>query len=269
MENQIPDSDENSMASIPRALREEEQLALIWGEQDYQDHEQTMHELIDHIVGLRSRIMDLRTQIENLWDRFVSLTLERILAAQIRELLDELDGGIHAFSLRLVEMDCEIDRLRARVQERQRSLESKIALLEPLAHRTSTQNHLNMMLARVEGLEAYLLGKKDVTPEAYDLHYKRHTTAPGDLLYIRIRLLTTQVAINASNRSKQLSELGAALATLLPEVEQLKTALALLIARIECVSDLSRYWLAYLDIADQKKPDPLQQYHGGEDQISR
>ena len=68
-----------------------------------------------------------------------------------------------------MEADCEIDRLRADIQERRRGLEERLALLEPLAHRTSTQNHLGMMLSRVEGLEAYLLGKKDVTPEAYEL----------------------------------------------------------------------------------------------------
>ncbi len=103
-------------------------------------------------------------------------------------------------------------------------------------------------------MEAYLLGKKDVAPEAYNLHYRRHTTAPGDLLYIRIRLLTTRVAITAANRSKQLSEFDLELAALLPETERLKAELAVLLARVECMSELSRYWLAYLNIA-REQPD--------------
>ena len=159
---------------------------------------------------------------------------------------------MHSLSQGLVEADCEIDRLRADIQERRRGLEERLTLLEPLAHRTSTQNHLGMMLSRVEGLEAYLLGKKDVTPEAYEMHYKRHTTAPGDLLYLRIRLLTTRVAITAANYSRQLSELSFELTALLPEIERLKTDMATLMTRVECVSDLSRYWLAYLDIATTK-----------------
>jgi len=251
MENQISDPDENSMAGVPYAFREEEQLAHIWSDQDHKEHEQAMRELADSIAESRSQIQDLRVQIETLWDRFVTLTLERILSDEIRAFLDELEASIQSFILQLVERDCELDRLRARVQKRQRLLEERIVLLEPLAHRTSTQNHLNMMLARVEGLEAYLLGRKDVTPEAYDLHYKRHTNAPGDLLYLRIRLLTTRIAIIASNRSRLLSELGAELAVLAPEVERLKVDLATLTTRTECVSDLSRYWLAYLDVASQ------------------
>ena len=39
-------------------------------------------------------------------------------------------------------------------------LKEKITVLEPLAHRTSTQNHLSMMLARVEGLEALYRASK-------------------------------------------------------------------------------------------------------------
>ena len=84
------------------------------------------------------------------------------------------------------------------------------------------------------------------------MHYKRHTTAPGDLLYLRIRLLTTRVAITAANYSRQLSELAFELTALLPEIERLKTDMATLMTRVECVSDLSRYWLAYLDIAPTK-----------------
>ena len=143
-----------------------------------------------------------------------------------------------------------MDRIRARIHDRRRVLAEKTALLEPLAHRTSTQNHLNMMLSRVEGLEAYLLGRKDVPVQSYDLHYKRHTNAPGDLLYLRVRLLTTRIAIVAANRSRHLGELDAGLTESLHEVEQLKVDLATFTARLECISEMSRYWLAYLDIAN-------------------
>lgn len=55
-----------------------------------------------------------------------------------------------------------------------------------------------------------------MTPEAYEMHYKRHTTAPGDLLYLRVRLLTTRIAIIASNRSRYLHEIGRGVVALLP-----------------------------------------------------
>ncbi len=244
-----PETDEAMIAGISYVIKEEEQLAKVWSTQDRAEHMRSVRESVELACSLRQRLEKLRVQPDSVWERFVTLTLERALSEQLREFLDEIDLEIQGSSQQLVEVDCEIDRLRARVQERRRCLEEKIAVLEPLAHRTSTQNHLSMMLARVEGLEAYLLGKKDVAPEAYEMHYKRHTNASGDLLYLRVRLLTTRIAIIASNRSKQLSEFDVALATLLPEVEQLKADLAALTARIECMSELSRYWLAYLDIA--------------------
>ncbi|HHW75586.1 MAG TPA: hypothetical protein GX399_00890 [Xanthomonadaceae bacterium] len=254
VESLAAETDDNAAAGMSYVLREEEQLAQVWSARDRVEHERSVRDSIERIGGLRRQLEGLRAQTDPIWERFVTLTLERLLSEQLREFLDGIDSEIQGLSQRSVEMDCEIDRLRAYIQERRRGLEEKIALLEPLAHRTSTQNHLNMMLARVEGLEAYLLGKKDVAPEAYNLHYRRHTTAPGDLLYIRIRLLTTRVAITAANRSKQLSEFDLELAALLPETERLKAELAVLLARVECMSELSRYWLAYLNIA-REQPD--------------
>lgn len=252
MEIQTPENEEGALIGASYVLKEEEQLAQIWSVQDRIGYERKARETGDRISGLRQRLEQLRARIETLWERFVTLTLERILSDQLREFLDEVELDIQNLSQRLVETDCEIDRLRADIQEQRRGLEERIAMLEPLAHRTSTQNHLSMMLSRVEGLEAYLLGKKDVTPEAYEMHYKRHTTAPGDLLYLRIRLLTTKVAIAAANYSRQLSELTFELTALLPEIERLKTDMATLMNRVECMSDLSRYWLAYLDITIKK-----------------
>ncbi|HRD65023.1 MAG TPA: hypothetical protein PKY50_02615 [Candidatus Competibacter sp.] len=252
METPTSEIDDGATAGMSYVLREEEQLAQAWNTRDRAEHERNVRDNIDRINGIRQLVEGLRAQSDSIWERFVTLTLERLLSEQLREFLDQIEAEILTLSQQLVEADCEIDRLRARLQERRRSLEEKIATLELMAHRTSTQTHLNMMLARVEGLEAYLLGKKDVTPEAYDFHYKRHTTLPGDLLYIRVRLLTTRVAIAASNRSKQLSELDAELAALLPEAEHLKADLAILMTRVESMNELSRYWLAYLDIAREK-----------------
>lgn len=234
-------------------LREEEQLAQVWSEADRTEHEHSVREIIDRLGGVRQLVEVVRIRSDSIWERFITLTLERLLSNQLREFLDGVDVQILALSQQMVEADCEIDRLRARVQKRRSWLEEKIAALEPMAHRTSTQTHLNMMLARVEGLEAYLLGRKDVAPEAYEYHYKRHTTLPGDLLYIRVRLSTTRIAILASNRSKQLGELDTELVGLLPEIDRYKSALTALVTRIECISEISRYWLAYLDIAGDEK----------------
>jgi chromosome segregation ATPase len=247
-----PETDDGSPVGMSYVLREEAQLTMVWSDQDLAEHQQSMQTRIAQIDGLSQSLDQLRSHIDTLWERFVTLTMERILSEQIREFLDEIAEEITGLSQQAVEADCEIDRLRARLRESRRVLEDKIALLEVLAHRTSTQNHINMMLARVEGLEAYLLGRKDVAPEVFDLHYKRHTTAPSDLLYLRIRLLTTRIATIAANRGKQLGDFNDELVALLTDAERLKTGLAALLIRIECMSELSRYWLAYLDIAGEK-----------------
>jgi len=252
VESLIAETDDAGIG-MSYVLREEEQLAQVWSEADRADHEHSVRDIIDRLGGVRQLVEVVRIRSDSIWERFITLTLERLLSSQLRDFLDEVDVGILALSQQMVEADCEIDRLRARLQNRQRWLEEKIATLEPMAHRTSTQTHLNMMLARVEGLEAYLLGRKDVTPEAYDYHYKRHTTLPGDLLYIRVRLSTTRIALLAANRSQQLHELDAELGGLLAEIDRVKSALTSLATRMECISEISRYWLAYLDIAGGEK----------------
>jgi uncharacterized coiled-coil protein SlyX len=234
---------------MPYVLKEETLLAQVWQAQDRAEFERGMREIGSQFGGLRQRIEGLRAQTDTIWERFVTLTLERILSEQLREFIDEIGVELQELNVHLVETDCEIDRIRARVRERRRWLGEKFTLLESLAHRTSTQNHINMMLARVEGLEAYLLGRKDVPLQPYEIHYKRHATVPSDLLYLRIRLLTTRIASIASNRSRQLSEFDAELSAHLPEAERLKTELTTLVTRVECISELTRYWLAYLDIS--------------------
>jgi DNA repair exonuclease SbcCD ATPase subunit len=244
--NQVEDS--IGPASISYILKEGEQMAQIWNAQDRAEYEQSVREILERMVGLRQGFEPLRAQTDAIWERFSTLALERVFSRQLREFLEGIEAELQDLDLRLVGTDCEVDRLRTRIQERRRVLEEKIAVLEPLAHRTSTQSHISMMLSRVAGLEAHLLGKKDMALEDGEAEDTRHPTAPGDLLYLRIRLLTTRIAIIASNRSKHLSELDAGLATLLPEVERIRTDTTTLLTRIECVKDLSRYWLAYLDI---------------------
>ena len=143
-----------------------------------------MREIADRFQATRQRLDSVRNQIDTLWERFIILTLERILSGQLREFLDEIDTDMEDVSPQLIELDCEIDRLRAHIQERRRWLGEKTAVLEPLAHRTSTQNYLALMMGRVEGLEAYLLGRKDVTPATGELHYRRNTTLPLSLIHI-------------------------------------------------------------------------------------
>ena len=252
VETPVVDVDDGAPGGLSYVLREEAQLAQVWTAQDRAEYGRNIREIADRFQATRQRLDGVRNQIDTLWERFIILTLERILSGQLREFLDEIDADLENVSPQLIELDCEIDRLRAHIQERRRWLGEKTAVLEPLAHRTSTQNYLALMMGRVEGLEAYLLGRKDVAPESGELHYRRHTTLPNDLLYLRVRLLTTRIAITASNRSKQLAELDTELAALLTEVERLKTELAPLMTRFEGVNNLSRYWIAYLDITVPK-----------------
>jgi uncharacterized coiled-coil protein SlyX len=235
-------------ASLPHGFKEEALIAEIWSAQDRAAHEQGVREILDRIVGLRQSLERLRARTDTLWERFSTLALERVLSGRLREFLDGIDVELQELDQYLVETDCEIDRLRTGARERRRVLEEKMAVLEPLAHRTTTQSHISMMLSRVEGLEAALLDKKDLAPDEGERHDQRPATVPGDLLYLRVRLLTTRIAIIASNRGKHLSELQAGLAALLTDVERIKTDMVALLTRADCIRDLSRYWLAYLDI---------------------
>lgn len=255
MDTPIADADDG-VAGMSYVLKEEAQLAQAWSAKDQIALDRGEREITDRLGSTRLCLENLRARIDALWERFVTRSLDRILSQQLREFIDELDVEVQELTQLLTEADCEMDRIRARIQERRRVLTQKITLLEPLAHRTSTENHLNMMLARVEGLEAYLLGRKDVPSQSYDLHYKRHTNASSDLLYLRVRLLTTRIAVNAANLSRRLAELDARFAASLLDTEQLKTELATLAARIECMNELSRYWLMYLDIAVGQTDDP-------------
>lgn len=251
MDTPITDDDNNAddkMAGMSYVLKEEAQLAQAWSAKDQIEHDHGEREITNRLNASQFRFENLRTRVDVLWERFVTLSLDRIMSPQLREFLDELDTEAQDLTQMLTEVDCEMDRIRVRIHERRRVLAQKTALLEPLAHRTSTENHLNMMLGRVEGLEAYLLGRKDVPSQSYDMHYKRHTNAPSDLLYLRVRLLTTRIAVNAANLSRRLAELDTQLAASLLDTEQLKTNLAPLSARIECITEQSRYWLMYLDI---------------------
>lgn len=252
MDTLIAETDDGAAAGMSYVLKEEAQLAQIWNTQDQAGHECAIQEIADRFSGVRQRLEGIRPLADTAWERFITLTLERILSDHLRGFLDEIGEEMQTATQQLTEVDCEIDRIRSCIYDRRRVLAEKISLLESLAHRTSTQNHLSMMLTRVEGLESYLLGRKDVPPQSYEMHYKRHTNAPGDLLYLRVRLLTTRIASVAANRSRHLGELDTGLTESLLEIEQLKLSLAAFIARIECMSDITRYWLAYLNIATEQ-----------------
>ena len=251
----IQNEEEAAPASLSYVLKEGAMMAQTWSLQDRVVHERNVRDILDRIAGLRQDLEQLRAQTDTLWERFSTMALERVLAGELRDFLDGLDVELQDLNLRLIGTDCEIDRVRARVQEQRRVLEDKIAVLEPLAHRTSTQSHIGMMLSRVEGLEASLLNLKDQPPDEGAEQAPHQTNVPGDLLYLRIRLLTTRIALVASNRSKYLSELNTGLSTLLSDVERIKTDMATLLTRADCIKDLSRYWLAYLDIAQSVKSE--------------
>ncbi len=241
---------DGAISGLSYLLREEEQLAQVWTIQDRAECEQRIQDIANQFTAVRQRLEELRAQTDTLWERFTMLTLERILAGQLREFLDELDTELYDLNPQLTEVDCAIDRLRMDVQEQRRRLGKKIVMLETLAHRTSSLNHLNMMLNRLEGLGAHLLGRTEVLPEGGERHPRQRTDLPGDLLYLRVRLLTTRLALIASNQARQLSAFDTELMVLLPDVERLKVDLGALTTRIECVNGLSRYWLAYLDLTE-------------------
>lgn len=256
METDLTQTEEEAApVSLSYVLKEGAMMAQTWSLQDRVAHERSVRDILDRIAGLRQDLEQLRSQTDTLWERFNTMVLERVLAGELREFLDGLDVELQDLNLRLIGVDCEIDRVRARVQEQRRVLEDKMAVLEPLAHRTSTQSHIGMMLSRVEGLEASLLDKDDPASGEGAAQKPRPTNVPGDLLYLRIRLLTTRIALVASNRSKYLSELNTSLSTLMSDVERIKTDMATLLTRADCMKDLSRYWLAYLDIAQSAKSE--------------
>lgn len=242
---------DGAMTSLSYLRREEEQLAQVWTVQDRTECEQHIQNIAEQFSAVRQRLEELRSQTDTLWERLIMLTLERILSGQLREFLDELDTELYEVNPQLIALECAIDRLRIGVQEQRRALEEKIIALETLAYRTSSLNHLNMMLGRLEGLEAHLLGRQEEAfPEGSEQQQHRQTSLPGDLLYLRVRLLTTRLALIASNQARQLSAFDSKLMILLPDVERLKVDLGALTSRIECINGLSRYWLAYLDLTE-------------------
>ncbi len=245
------DSIESSTtSSISCVLKEEMQLAHAWSARDQMEHDHGEREIADRLIATRYRLENLRARVDVIWERFITLSLDRIISQQLRAFLDELDGETQDLVVMITELDCEIDRIRVRVQDRQRALAQKTAQLEPLAHRAFIEAHFNMMLGRVEGLESCLSGLKvkEQTPQPSDLQDRLHTRAPGDLLYLRIRLLTTRIAVKAANLCRHLVDLDAQLATSLLNIEQLKTLLTPLATRIECLAEQARYWLLYLEI---------------------
>ena len=155
------ETDDGAQVGLSYARKEETLLEQAWLEQDYAQYEQDVQKITGQSVRVRQSLDVLRTQIDPIWEQFATLALERIRSDRLRDFLDEIDNELRRLNLALVEVNCELDRNRARVQERRRWLEAKQTALEALAHRTSTLNHINMMLSRVEGLETYLLGKPE------------------------------------------------------------------------------------------------------------
>lgn len=54
---------------------------------------------------------DQRAQTDAIWERFITLTLERILSERLREFLDGMEAELQELDQRLVGTDCEIPPL--------------------------------------------------------------------------------------------------------------------------------------------------------------
>ena len=92
MEPLTPETDDSTAASMSYVLREEEQLAQVWSDADRAEHDRSVREGIERTGGIRQLVGGLRARSDSIWERFVTLTLERLLSEQLREFLDQIDA---------------------------------------------------------------------------------------------------------------------------------------------------------------------------------
>ncbi len=240
-------SDGGEEAYGPSLAEQERQLEQIWSEQDRHEHHQKMRAFEETIVSLRSRIDPIRVPADTLWDQFVSLALEKILKQQLEPFLERLQLEAEALNVEMTETSNGMDTLLAKITEYQRTLDDKVKALGIMAHPISTENHLSMMISRVVGLEAYLLGKQPGKLDTHENHLKkRDTTVPNDLLYLRVRLVTTRFAVIAAQKCKQVADTALELHDLLARVERLKAELTIIMTRMACFHDQTEYWSAFM-----------------------
>jgi len=240
-------------------IEQQKQLEQDWSDQDLQQHNATIRALDDAVVNLRAEIDSVRARTDTVWDHFVSLGLASILKQDGKAFLTEVLTKSADLASAIVEVTSNRDKLMRQVADYRQCLDRKIAQLEAKAHRISTQNHLSMMLSRISGLEAYLLGRKcDYSVAAKEAGpRKRSSNVPSDLLYLRVRLWTTHLAVLSSRKNKEVIDARESLDRLRCSIERLRTELAGIETRFACLTDLLEYWLAYLEIPDEHHAEPI------------
>lgn len=93
----IQTEDDGTPASLSYVFKEEEQMAQVWSANDRAEHEQGVRRLMDSILSLRHDLEGLRYQTDTIWERFITLTLERMQSDRLREFLDEVDLELQEF----------------------------------------------------------------------------------------------------------------------------------------------------------------------------
>lgn len=231
-------------------IEQQKQLEQDWSDQDLQQHNAQLRGFDEALARLRAQIDAVRTQTDTVWDHFVSLGLAKLLKQDPKTFLTEVLGQSADLASRIVEVASSRDNLMLQIAEYRRALDRKITQLEGKAHRISVENHLSMMLSRISGLESYLLGRRtDYSAAAKEAGpRKRESNVPSDLLYLRVRLWTTHLAVLSSRKSKEVIDARESLNNLRCTVEHLRTELAGIETRFACLTDQVEYWLAFLDI---------------------
>lgn len=246
-------------ADVNESLIDQEQrIERVWSDNDRRQYREKIREFEETVSDLRNRIEEIRTQADSIWDNFVSLSLEMIMQQKhdFRRFLENLQIEADTLTPEVLNTTSRIDTLLADIAGYQRLMGRKIGLLESMAHRISTQNHLNMMIARVSGLETQLLGRKSVDAAQKSpllSTRKLEVNIPSDLLYLRVRLRTTRASMMAARYTKQVADTGPALYSLLFRAERMRSDLTVISTRMACLNDQAGYWLAYLDMPDDHK----------------
>lgn len=251
-----PTTPQENAAEVDDTLSDEERrLEQVWSVQDRQDYREKVLAFEEIINDLKARIEEIRAQGDNLWDRFVSLALEKMMKQNLRDFLGDLQGETDTLTPLLTEATARIDKLTTDIAGYQRFLGKKVVLLEAMTHRISTHNHLNMMMARIAGLEEHLLGKKQAAKKSSqeDVPRRLEVNVPSDLLYLRVRLRTTRSASLAARYSKEVGETQPALYSLLFRADRLRADLLIVSTRMACLHDQAEYWQAYLEMPDNDR----------------
>ena len=241
-----PEVSTGTLSTLAFVSHEEEWLSRTWSAQDQADHEHAVRRCGEELADVRQRLEALRITTGLLWERLLTLALERIRTGGLGALLEDTSLELHGLDQRLAETECALDRLRVSLHQRRQRLAEKIASINPLTQRSSLQEHINLMVERVDQLENHLAALRQPVAKSGDL--PATDAASEALMYLRVRLLTTRLDILAADLSRQLGARDAELTALWPDLERLRMDLAALLARISTLQELTRYWLAYLAV---------------------